>query len=85
MRAREKAYLRVSHVKCVRLDKPEMDISREKGILTKNSFKNVFHTLNMGHVKRICVFEHSVMKNFNCACPAIQRGQGFGYLSEGSS
>ena len=22
-------------------------------------------------VKRICVFEHSVMTNFNCACPAI--------------
>ena len=30
----------------------------------------------MGPVKRICVFEHSVMTNFNCACPAIQRGQG---------
>ena len=36
-------------------------------------------------VKRICVFEHSVMTNFNCACPAIQRGQGSGFLSEGSS
>ena len=36
-------------------------------------------------VKRICVFEHSVMTNFNCACPAIQRGQGCGFLSEGSS
>ena len=36
-------------------------------------------------VKRICVFEHSVMTNFNCACPAIQRGQGPGFLSEGSS
>ena len=24
--------------------------------------------------KQICVFEHSVMTNFNCACPAIQRG-----------
>ena len=35
--------------------------------------------------KRICVFEHSVMTNFNCACPAIQRGQGSGFLSEGSS
>ena len=33
--------------------------------------------------KRICVFEHSVMTNFNC--PAIQRGQGSGFLSEGSS
>ena len=36
-------------------------------------------------VKRICVFEHSVMTTFNCACPAIQRGQGSGFLSEGSS
>ena len=36
-------------------------------------------------VKRICVFEHSVMTNFNCSCPAIQRGQGSGFLSEGSS
>ena len=41
--------------------------------------------LNMGPVKRICVFEHSVMTNFNCACPAIQSGQGSGFLSEGSS
>ena len=36
-------------------------------------------------VKRICVFEHSVITNFNCACPAIQRGQGSGFLSEGAS
>ena len=35
--------------------------------------------------KRICVFEHSVMTNFNCACPAIQGGQGSGFLSEGPS
>ena len=34
---------------------------------------------------RICVFEHSVMTNFNCSCPAIQRGQGSGFLPEGSS
>ena len=39
----------------------------------------------MSPVKRICVFEHSVMTNFNCPCPAIQRGQGSGFLSEGSS
>ena len=39
----------------------------------------------MSPVKRICVFEHSVMTNFNCACPAIQRSQGSGFLSEGSS
>ena len=25
------------------------------------------------------------MTNFNCACPAIQRGQGSGFLSGGSS
>ena len=41
--------------------------------------------LKMSPIKRICVFEHSVMTNFNCACPAIQRGQGSGFLSEGSS
>ena len=39
----------------------------------------------LGRVKRICVFEHSVMTNFNCICPAIQRGKGSGFLSEGSS
>ena len=41
----------------------------------------------LGHtspVKRICVFQHSVMTNFNCACPTIQRGRGSGFLSEGS-
>ena len=36
-------------------------------------------------VKQICVFEHSVMTNFNCTCPAIQKVQGSGFLSEGSS
>ena len=40
---------------------------------------------HLGRAKRICVFEHSIMTNFNCACPAIQRGQGSGFLSEGSS
>ena len=40
---------------------------------------------HMSPVKRICVFEHSVMTNFNCACPAIQGGQGSGFLSESSS
>ena len=39
----------------------------------------------MSRAKRICVFEHSVITNFNCACPAIQKGQGSGFLSEGSS
>ena len=41
--------------------------------------------IHLSPVKRICVFEHSVMTNFNCASPAIQRGQGSGFLSEGSS
>ena len=43
------------------------------------------NTVYTWRVKRICVFEHSVMTNFNCACPAIHRGQGSGFLSEGSS
>ena len=40
---------------------------------------------DLSPVKRIFVFEHSVTTNFNCTCPAIQRGQGSGFLSEGSS
>ena len=44
-----------------------------------------FSILFMSPAKRICVFEHSVITNFNCACPAIQRGQGSGFLSEGPS
>ena len=40
---------------------------------------------HLSPVKWICVFEHSVMTNFKCACPVIQRGQGSGFLSEGSS
>ena len=43
------------------------------------------HHFYLSPVKRICVFEHSVMTNFNCACPAIQRDHGSGFLSEGSS
>ena len=46
---------------------------------------NIFDQGHVSPVKRICVFEHSVMTNFNCACPAIQRGQESGFLSEGSS
>ena len=46
---------------------------------------NIMQQHDLSPVKRICVFEHSVMTNFNCACPAIQRGQGSGFLSEGSS
>ena len=60
-------------------------------IRTCKRFHEVFVTSSklstkyMSRVKRICVFEHSVMTHFNCACPAIQRGQGSGFLSEGSS
>ena len=46
---------------------------------------NDFSKAYMGPIKRTCVFEYSVMTNFNCACPAIQMGQGSGFLSEGSS
>ena len=52
-------------------------ISKRKGRQSVN-----YH---LGRVKRFCVFEHSVMTNFNCACPAIQRCQGYGFLSGGSS
>ena len=48
-------------------------------------FQNALPHLHSGRVKRICVFEHTVMINFNCARPAIQRGQWSGFLSEGSS
>ena len=44
-----------------------------------------FISNNVSRVKRICVFEHSVMTKFNCVCPAIQRGQESWFLSEGSS
>ena len=47
--------------------------------------RNLESMLHMDRVKQICVFEHSVMTNFNCVCPAILRGQGSGFLSEGSS
>ena len=48
-------------------------------------FDDAWDQYSLSPIKRICVFEHSVMTNFNCACPAIQRGQGSGFLSEGSS
>ena len=63
--------------------------NQNAGVYTINITK-IFEILfiliiHMSSVKRIFVFEHSVMTNFNCACPAIQRGQGSGFLSEGSS
>ena len=54
----------------------------------QSSVKVKKHKMRQKHVspvKQICVFEHSVMTNFNCACPAIQRDQGSGFPSEGSS
>ena len=51
----------------------------------KNKQETTMVNSYMSPVKRICVFEHSVMTHFNCACPAIQKGQGSGFLSEGSS
>ena len=60
---------------------------RKKG-RKRNGIKFIYsltYEYYMSPVKRICVFEHSVMTNFNCACPAIQRGQGSGFLSVGSS
>ena len=53
--------------------------------ITHKLLRTTMFNFHMDRVKRICVFEHSVMINFNCACPAIQRGQGSGFLSEGSS
>ena len=51
----------------------------EKYWLTKNccNYPKIWTVrfYRMSRVKRICVFEHSVMTNFNCACPAIQRAR----------
>ena len=60
-------------------------IGNQTKFLTINRFFILDSPRYMSPVKRICVFEHSVMTNFNCACPAIQRGQGSGFLSESSS
>ena len=42
-----------------------------------NNAKNPQGLNHMWCVKWICVFEHSVMTNFNCACPAIQMMDGW--------
>ena len=60
-------------------------IGNQTKFLTINRFFILDSPRYMSPVKRICVFEHSIMTNFNCACPAIQRGQGSGFLSESSS
>ena len=62
-----------------------LDLRIRCTILLLNFFLQSFRFDHLWRVKRICVFEHSVMTNFNCACPAIQRGQGSGFLSKGSS
>ena len=56
-----------------------------KYVSIKDATITAFSLVMLGPVKRICVFEHSVMTNFNCTCPAIQKDQGSGFLSEGSS
>ena len=56
-----------------------------KNYLPQNYLPQINCEKQLWRVKRSCVFEHSVMTNFNCACPAIQRGLGSGFLSEGSS
>ena len=73
-------FRRLEHLK-------KLDLSHNKlAIATTEMFTVLFrNNSKLSPVKRICVFEHSVMTNFNSACPAIQRGQGSGFLSEGSS
>ena len=63
--------------------RPRSDAA-ERGIWT-GSILFAYRNFYLGRIKRICVFEHSFMTNFNCACPAIQRDQGSGFLVEGSS
>ena len=58
----------------------EPKLSQQVGLL---HFSSNRVDIRVSPVKWICVFEHSVMTHFNCACPAIQRGQGSGFLSEG--
>ena len=58
---------------------------RRETIQFQHSFCLWVRRVKLWRDKRICVFKHSVMTNFNCACPAIQRDQGSGFLSEGSS
>ena len=53
--------------------------------IVKRTIRSKTYCPYLSPVKRICVFEHSVMTNFNCACPDIRRGQESGFLSEGSS
>ena len=53
--------------------------------LQRRKQRFVFHFTSYEPRQANCVFEHSVMTNFNCACPAIQKGQGSGSLSEASS
>ena len=67
------------------LDGARMILMAKRVMNCRNTVRTLVHQDCLSPVKRICVFEHSVMTNFNCACPAIQRGQGSGFLSEGSS
>ena len=60
-------------------------LESEKKFCNYATGKHSFSYQRWSPIKQICIFEHSVMTNFNCPCPVIQRGQGSGFLSEGSS
>ena len=63
------------------LDKNFKNITRVDQL--KNNMRKIKQTLYAHNTpillllneprQAICVFEHSVMTNFNCACPVIQR------------
>ena len=63
----------------------DWDVKPQHNQPTNMSSCTLWSIIRLSPVKRICVFEHSVMTNFYCACPAIQRGQRSGFLSDGSS
>ena len=58
--------------------KTQIRLTRLKGSV-KHCFNVIGQAFHMSRVKRICVFEHSIMTNFNCACPAIQWGRGLAF------
>ena len=72
------------------LNKHDLFVEKLKAACFQDSIKEYtgmcdYRIYKLSPVKRICVLEHSVMTNCNCACPAIQRGYGSGFLSESSS
>ena len=61
--------VRYGTVRCIHLVIPLFTLAQEYGPRQAN----------------LCLRAFLVMENFNCSCPVIQRGQGSGFLSEGSS